>query len=320
VTTVPAFDELPYLGDARSGWGVFGTDDTVGRINLMTPERVVRAAELVRSGEVFPLNLPLDYFPHVAHRTPPRHTVQRRGPELFGNRMVAYDEVIDNFYPQATSQWDALAHVSATESEFYNGAVDDDILNARNCTIDHWARRGIVGRGILADVERLYRERGQSLDVRSAPQISVDDVADALTLGGVAPRAGDLLIINFGFLNWYDTLSSRARAKVLGAVPMTYIGLERSEQTVRWLWDSGLAAIASDAPGVEAFPVELDRPYGALHRVLIGRLGFALGELWDVRQLAASCAADGRYEFLTTSAPLHVIGGVGSTPNALAIK
>jgi hypothetical protein len=71
---------------------------------------------------------------------------------------------------------------------------------------------------------------------------------------------------------------------------------------------------------VEAFPVELDEPYGALHRVLIGRLGFALGELWDLRAISASSARDGRCEYFFTSAPLNVIGGVGSTPNALAIK
>lgn len=318
--TVPPFDDLPYLGDARSGWGVFGADDTIGRVNLMSAQCVVEAAALVRRGETFPLNLPLDYFPSVAHRTPPRHTVQRRGPELFDGRMVAYDEVIDNFYPQATSQWDALAHVSATEEYFYNGAVDDDILSARRCTIDHWARRGIVGRAILADVSRLYRERGQLYELREAPQVSIADVAQSLTDVGITPRSGDVLLVHFGFLEWFDGLSVRARAKVMSGKPMCYVGLERSEETVRWLWDSGIAAVAGDAPGVEAFPVDLERPYGALHRVLIGRLGFALGELFDLRQLAAASEGDGRYEFLFASAPLNVVGGVGSTPNALAIK
>jgi Putative cyclase len=317
---VPAFDALPFLEDARSGWGVFGAEDTVGRINLMSPERVVAASRLVRTGEVFALNLPLDYFPGVAHRSPPRHTLDRRGPELYAGRQIAYDDVIDNFYPQATSQWDALAHVSATANEFYNGAVDQDIRDGRRCTIDHWARRGIVGRAVLADVARLYEMRGEPYDLREAPQVGIGTVAEALAEAGVTPRPGDVLLIHFGFLEWFDGLSTRARAKVMGARPMAFAGLERSEPTARWLWDSGFAAVAGDVPGVESFPVDFGTPYGALHRVLIGRLGFALGELFDLRALAASSAHDGRYEFFFTSAPLNVVGGVGSTPNALVVK
>jgi kynurenine formamidase len=317
---LPAFDDLPFLGDARSGWGVFGAEDAVVRVNLMTAERIVHAAALIRTGEVFTLNLPLDYFPGVAHRTPPRHTVERRGPELYGGHQIAYDEVIDNFYPQATSQWDSLAHVSADGQFFYNGAVDADIRSAARCTIDHWARRGIAGRAILADVERLYRDRGAKYDLRSAPEVSVSDVAESLQRAGLAPRPGDVLLVHFGFLEWYDSLSARARAKVLTSKPMSYVGLAHGEDTARWLWDTGVAAVAGDAPGVEAFPVDFSSPYGALHRVLIGRMGFALGELFDLRALAASCAADGCYEFFFTSAPLNVTGGVGSTPNAMVIK
>jgi kynurenine formamidase len=317
---VPDFDELPYLGDARSGWGVFGDSDTVGRINLMTPDTIVKAASLIRTGEVFPLNLPLGHFPAVAHRSAPRHTLYRRGPEKYAGMQIAFDEALDNFYPQATSQWDALAHVSATAEQFYNGAVDDDIRSGRKCTINHWARRGIVGRAILADVASHLGAAGKELNFRDAPQVGIDVVAEALRQSGVTPQPGDVLLINFGFLERHDGLSDRAKAKVMGGPHLSFAGLERCEETVRWLWDSGIAAVATDVPGVEAFPVDFSIPYGALHRVLIGRLGFALGELFDLRELAKSSKIDGRYEFFFTSAPLNINAGVGSTPNALAIK
>jgi hypothetical protein len=45
-----------------------------------------------------------------------------------------------------------------------------------------------------------------------------------------------------------------------------------------------------------------------------------IGEMWWLEDLAADCASDGVYEFMLTSAPLNVPGGVGSPPNALAIK
>jgi len=57
-----------------------------------------------------------------------------------------------------------------------------------------------------------------------------------------------------------------------------------------------------------------------LHGQVMTMLGVHLGELFDFEALADACAADGRYEFLLTSAPLWIQGGVGSSPNAIAIR
>jgi hypothetical protein len=57
-----------------------------------------------------------------------------------------------------------------------------------------------------------------------------------------------------------------------------------------------------------------------LHFALLPLLGMPIGELWDLDVLAEACAADGRYAFLLTSAPMHLRHGVGSPPNALAVR
>ena len=62
------------------------------------------------------------------------------------------------------------------------------------------------------------------------------------------------------------------------------------------------------------------RHNGGIHRPLLTMLGFALGEMWALEELAADCADDGVYEFLLTAKPLHLPGGAGSPANALAIK
>ena len=54
--------------------------------------------------------------------------------------------------------------------------------------------------------------------------------------------------------------------------------------------------------------------------VLIPGLGMALGEYFELDPLAEACARDRRWSFLFTSAPLNVFGGVGSPPNALALR
>jgi hypothetical protein len=43
-----------------SNWGEFGDHDQIGRLNLLTPEKVRLAAAEVREGRVFCLSLPLD--------------------------------------------------------------------------------------------------------------------------------------------------------------------------------------------------------------------------------------------------------------------
>jgi hypothetical protein len=61
-------------------------------------------------------------------------------------------------------------------------------------------------------------------------------------------------------------------------------------------------------------------PGFALHLALLPLLGMPLGEFWVLDELARDCAWDGQYAFLLVSVPLNVRGGVGSPPQAVAIK
>ena len=45
-----------------------------------------------------------------------------------------------------------------------------------------------------------------------------------------------------------------------------------------------------------------------------------MGEMFDVAELAADCAADQVYEFMFSAPPLNLTGGTGSPINPLAIK
>jgi hypothetical protein len=54
VTELPDYADLPAAPDGgRSAWGLFGAEDNLGLVNLMTPERIAAAARLVRRGQVF---------------------------------------------------------------------------------------------------------------------------------------------------------------------------------------------------------------------------------------------------------------------------
>ena len=100
---------------------------------------------------------------------------------------------------------------------------------------------------------------------------------------------------------------------------LRFPGIGPDEEMASYLWDLHIAAVAADNPALEAWPPGPESG-GFLHFRLIPLLGMNIGEFWYLEDLAADCAQDGVYEFMFTSAPLNVPGGVGSPPNALAIK
>lgn len=46
---------------AGSNWGDFGEDDQLGRLNLLTPEKVLEGVREIREGLAFCLSMPLDF-------------------------------------------------------------------------------------------------------------------------------------------------------------------------------------------------------------------------------------------------------------------
>jgi kynurenine formamidase len=320
---LPRYDELPVepLG-ARHAWGVFGEGDSIGRLNLLGPERVLEAVGLVKKGAVFPLDAAVGEFdpPLDTDRARARHRVLegrgRTGVEHF-------DDVLDDYFPQVSSQWDSLAHIAAEPDRFYNGATPEDVLTGRRNTIDHWSRRGVVTRGVLLDVRRaLEREHGDAADTsHGSYALSVADLELARRHGRVEYSTGCIVMVRTGFVSWYRQQTPEARRSL--AASLEAPGVEHTEAMARYLWDTGAAAIVSDTFAVEVWPPDwtrASRAWGFLHRALIGRLGLPLGELWDLDTLAADCDDDGVHECLVASAPLHLSGGIGSPANALAVK
>jgi kynurenine formamidase len=306
-------------GGARSGWNVFGRGDQVGRINLQTPDTVLTAARLIMSGEVFGLNAPIDAIdPPMFGRPSSRHTViaEKTGQD--------FDDQLDEFNPQTSSQWDSLAHVGYAPETFYNGASAADINAGRRNTIEHWARRGIVGRGVVLDVEGLLGGAGSSFSPGDARAVTIGELEECRRRAGLDWRPGDVMILHTGYLEWYLAQDRRTREDIADACgSMSAVGLDRGPEMLRYLWDSGVSAIGADNPAVEVAPFDLSQeawPFGFLHHCAIGQLGLALGELWWLADLVRSCREDGRFEVFFTAAPSHVVGGIGSPANALAIK
>ena len=314
---LPSYDELPVRAGAPPGsaWGVFGDADEVGTINLLTPERVLAAASSIRSGKVFALNLPIDIpNPPLFRRGRHVHTVKLYSPEA----TFVLDDYLDNFYPQSSSQWDALAHVKHPLLGAYNGIPDAEMTGrgGMRLGIDNLGRRGIAGRGVLADIGRYHARIGKTIDFTKAVSIPLEDLEATLAEQKSTLRAGDILLVRIGWTEFYLGANQEIREKL--ARETVVPGIEGTPRMARWLWDHHLAAVASDSPALEALPKSPGEDF--LHFHMLAFFGMPIGEMWNLEALAEDCKQDRRYDFFLTSAPLNIPGGVGSPPNALAIK
>jgi hypothetical protein len=89
-------------------WGNWGTDDQLGTLNYITPQKIAQATTLPSQGKVFPLSIPIDaYGPQGAHgfRRNPIHIMSVDG----GDEQVAAVasdniavEVFASEFPDAT--------------------------------------------------------------------------------------------------------------------------------------------------------------------------------------------------------------------------
>ena len=161
---------------------------------------------------------------------------------------------------RTSSQWDSLGHVGYTSDAFYNGATQSDVVAGRRNTIEHWARRGIAGRAVLLDMVRTFADLKRPYDPGTSTAFSVEDVELARERTGLRFQTGDVLLLHTGFAAWYLSQEPADRAKVPADIRTP--GLARSEQMCEYLWDSHLAAIASDTFAVEVFPPDQNTPMG----------------------------------------------------------
>ena len=143
-------------------WGRWGKDDHVGTLNQVTPQDIVKAASLIRTGKVFALGIPLDANgPQnglFGGRFNPIHQMLATGTDAIAERQdwnkIRYADDTLMLCVQGATHWDALGHVFY-EDKAYNGhdakLIDSKGLNVLG--IEH-SKNKMVGRGVLLDIAR----------------------------------------------------------------------------------------------------------------------------------------------------------------------
>ncbi|KAH8820152.1 hypothetical protein F5884DRAFT_39090 [Xylogone sp. PMI_703] len=325
------FDELP---NPRRVWnGPPGSyEEGLGRLIILTPDIVQEAAATcIKSGRRISLGWDMTKL-DVANfnRQPARHDIV---PLLNG---AAFDDIY-TFNPQQSSQWDGLRHFGAPDPDdpsrrtFYGGVKPSEIID-RNSTrigLQNWSREGICGRGVLLDYVEYAARHGIEYSTFSDHSVPLSTLKDIAQEQGVTFQFGDILFIRIGVIREWDTQMTDAdKTSYANSESPQHAGIEGTVEMLRWIWDTGFAAVAGDGISFELYPPKKSYPRPAgnpdveglfMHEVLLPGWGMPIGELFDLEELARICQLEQRWVFFVVSTPLNMPGGVSSPPNCLAI-
>ncbi|TCD64184.1 hypothetical protein EIP91_004459 [Steccherinum ochraceum] len=275
---LPSFDQLPKFEHLTGcAWGVWGKDDQLGTVNLLTEKVVAEAAKEIKTGKTVCLNWPINFPAKPLFN---RKTPSVRSFVIVPDKSQNDDEIFIN--TQSGSQWDGLKHYGIPKHAiFYNNTPADDIhkgellfhdpasvdAHSRRLGIQNWAQHGIVGRGVFLDMVKYYTAGGSKplpYDPWTTHAVPASDLKACAKQQGVTFKQGDILIIREGFMARYLSATSQER-NGLADKPEAFAGIKQDEDMKRFLWDNHFAAIASDQPAIERWPAPEGTPY--LHEV-----------------------------------------------------
>ncbi len=283
----------------------WGPNDTVGNMNLLTPQKVQEASRLVTQGRSYPLGIAVD---RSTPAFPPRSvsiTVlmpgQEGGRTLGSNRMSYMDDMINGWLGVGT-QLDSFAHLGIDHT-FYNGNKAQDILQTTGVT-----KLGVDGvppmvtRGVLVD---LAKAKGKPrLD--GGELVSADELRQAMQAQNVRVTPGDVVVLHTGWLSMLAENPKRFGDEEPG---IDGAGAEM-------LASMQPCAVGADTWGVEAVPFKDPNVLWQGHQVLLAQNGIHILENLDTAQLVR----DGVTEFMFVLGQPRYRGAVQAIINPVAIR
>jgi kynurenine formamidase len=287
---------------SRSPWG---SDDVIGRLNWMTPERAVTALSRVAEGPVYDLSV--DYFigmPAWSGSGDPKyeiwltHTPQgniRDGltgmpPDVHRRYSMSADSFLMNTH--CGTHIDTLVHLGY-RGRFWNGLSAENDMGSRS-----WLRGGaseypvIIARGVLLDIAA-YHE----VDILPASYaITPDDITGAAAREHVELEEGDIVVVRTGAMRKWPGTEYLDETSGIGM------------DAARLLCDSGAMCVGTDTVAFEVIPPEKPGTFLPVHSYMLAEAGAQIIEILNLEDLSR----DRAYEFTFIAAPIRLRGATGS--------
>jgi kynurenine formamidase len=339
-----------------STWGDWGDDDELGRINLVTPDKVLQGVREVQEGVSFCLSLPLDFPGGTALNQRRKPPVLAPTEDMVGNAGTFYNvrmsEMPDYGDPkyvdvwaddvvtlslQYSTQWDSLAHVGAEfdadgdgveEPVYYNGyRAGVDLVGPRQdaagdggehlCFAHHLGLEHMAEHGVQGRGVLVDLAHHLGDDWRGVNREMLEEIMAA---DDVVVEPGDMLLLHTGYatkiLEW-DRNPDPSKL----FTTCTYLDA-RDEALLEWIADSQISALVADNYAVEGLLGKDRDPsrhsFLPIHHLCLFKLGVPLGEMWYLHGLATWLREHDRSRFLLTAPPLRLPGAVGSPVTPIA--
>ncbi len=285
----------------KSKWG---PNDEIGAANYMTPELVVKAAGLVKTGKTYALGIPVDSktpaYPPRAFKVTIVQPGQAGIPGLGPSKTTYNDDIIEGWVGVG-SQLDGLGHIGV-EHVYYNGNKLADFADPTGLK-----KLGVekippmVARGVLLDMAAHFNTDV----VKEGTAFNTKEIEEVAKKQGVEIRQGDVVIFHTGWLSLIGKDDKRFGAGEPG------LGVEGA----KYLTGKGVVAVGADTWGLEAVPFETKNIF-EVHQILLPMNGTYILENMDTAELAK----DKAYEFLFVLGQPRFKGGVQSMINPVAIR
>jgi kynurenine formamidase len=280
----------------------WGAGDERGSGNHMKPASVLRATQLIKTGEVIEIAHVLNDKMAISSTRRFDVHVKRTFMNDFSNRRGSNEEVVLSEIGQVGTQFDGFAHQSHEDSH-YNCFKTGAISSRTGFTKLGIEKVGmLMTRGVLIDVAGL-----KSVDMLpDTYEITVKDLQDALARQRITLLPGDAVLINTGWGRLYGKDNARYMKSCPG------IGIAAAE----WLAKQDPMLIGADNWPVEVAPNPDQKLSLPVHQVALVVNGLHLLENLKLDELAAKQV----YEFAFIMQPLKAQGFTGSTVAPVAIR
>lgn len=292
-TAVSAEPE-PSGWQSGKGWGwIWGPEDEVGALNAMTDQSRLAAMRLVKEGKSYDLGITYNRNSYKWPGHASGEVLSYRTPDGIA-RQADNEAALPDANPSLTrwhscalfisdnvaTQIDGLGHITVGEdNHWYNRFTEAEAggdFGIRRC--DATTIPPIIARGVMLDI-------AGALNVQSLPAhypISPGDIDRALAAQKVELRAGDVVLIRTGTLQyWEQDGSDHDKLAEHDSAGITL-------PTARYLVEQhGAMMIGSDTSGLEVNPAaEGSDSFIPVHKYLLVEQGVHIAEFHFLEELA----------------------------------
>ena len=314
----PSQDEVLSYFDKLSNWGRWGDEDTLGTLNLITPEKRKQAGALIQEGVSVSCSRLIPWSgPALAGANPTTDMVQSGERYALGDTgedptgaeplQWAGERITFAFHGSIFTHLDGLAHVF-WQGQMYNGRSAGLVKTSEGALeqTSEVMRDGIITRGVLLDVARL---RGVD-HLPQAPGVYPEDLEAAEEAQGVRVEEGDVLLLRTGY-------GAQVEAAMAAGQPPPAEHSGYHAACLPWLHERGVAVIGSDVT-TDTGHREYDQTRLPVHQIALVAMGLRLIDNGHLERLGEACAERNRWEFCFTLNPLRFERGTGSPANPIA--